>query len=178
MKDSLAAHVLVVMTVLVSAAFAATMSPSPLMAGDKPADLPLYPLKIGLKWTFGGDNKETQYTTEVQSESEERVRSVAAYGNFDYNFTDTWHGSVGARYTSEDVGIVLRDTAVNTTLPQLAVVGQGLSFPLVVMSSQKDHRSFRDRGVGAELPHQFVSVHRRHEDIGDDQIGTLFSRNG
>ena len=73
----------------------------------------------------------TQYTTEVQSESEERVRSVAAYGNFDYNFTDTWHASLGARYTSEDVGIVLRDTAVNTSLPQLQVVGEGLSFPLV-----------------------------------------------
>ena len=73
----------------------------------------------------------TQYTTEVQSESEERVKSIAAYGNFDYNLTDSWHASLGARYTSEDVGIVLRDTAVNTSLPLLSVVGQNIAFPLV-----------------------------------------------
>ena len=73
----------------------------------------------------------TQYTTEVQTESEERVRSIAAYGNLDYNITDAWHASLGGRFTSEDVGIVLRDTAVNTTLPLLNVVGEGISFPLV-----------------------------------------------
>jgi iron complex outermembrane receptor protein len=73
----------------------------------------------------------TQYTTEVQSESEQKVKSIAAYGNLDYNLTDTWHASVGARYTSEDVGIVLRDTAVNTSLPLLSVVGQNIAFPLV-----------------------------------------------
>jgi iron complex outermembrane receptor protein len=73
----------------------------------------------------------TQYTTEVQTESEEKVRSIAAYGNLDYNITDSWHASLGARYTSEDVGIVLRDTAVNTSLPVLSVVGQGVNFPLV-----------------------------------------------
>jgi iron complex outermembrane receptor protein len=73
----------------------------------------------------------TQYTTEVQTESQQNVKSAAAYGNLDYNFTDTWHGSVGARYTSEEVGIVLRDTAVNTSLPLLSVVGQNLNFPLV-----------------------------------------------
>ena len=73
----------------------------------------------------------TQYTTEVQSESLQTARSTAVYGNLDYNVTDTWHASVGARYTSEKVGIVLRDTAVNTSLPLLNVVGQNVAFPLV-----------------------------------------------
>jgi len=73
----------------------------------------------------------TQYTSEAQSESLETARSIAVYGNLDYNITDTWHVSLGARYTSERVGIVLRDVAVNTSLPLLEAVGQGISFPLV-----------------------------------------------
>ena len=73
----------------------------------------------------------TQYTTEVQSESRQTVKSVAGYGNLDYNFTDSLHGSIGARYTSEDVGIVLEDVAVNSSLPLLSVVGQNVAFPLV-----------------------------------------------
>jgi len=73
----------------------------------------------------------TQYTSEAQSESMETARSMAVYGNLDYNITDTWHASLGARFTSERVGIVLRDVAVNTSLPLLSAVGQGISFPLV-----------------------------------------------
>ena len=72
----------------------------------------------------------TQYTSEVQSESLQTARSLGVYGNLDYNFTDTWHASLGARYTSERVGIVLRDVQVNTTLPMLDVVGQNLAFPI------------------------------------------------
>ena len=72
----------------------------------------------------------TQYTSEAQSESLQTARSVAVYGNLDYNVTDTWHASLGARYTSERVGIVLRDVAVNTTLPLLDVVGQNVAFPI------------------------------------------------
>ena len=72
----------------------------------------------------------TQDTYEAQSESLQTARSVAVYGNLDYNLSDTWHASLGARYTSERVGIVLRDVAVNTSLPLLNVVGQGISFPI------------------------------------------------
>jgi iron complex outermembrane receptor protein len=72
----------------------------------------------------------TQFTSEVQSESMETARSMAVYGNLDYNLTDTWHASFGARYTNERVGIVLRDVAVNTSLPLLSVAGQNVQFPI------------------------------------------------
>jgi iron complex outermembrane recepter protein len=72
----------------------------------------------------------TQSTYEAQSESLQTARSMAVYGNLDYNLTDSWHASLGARYTSERVGIVLRDVAVNTSLPLLSVVGQNVAFPI------------------------------------------------
>lgn len=73
----------------------------------------------------------TQSTSEDQLVSEQITKSGAAYANLDYNLTEHWHASVGARYTDEDVGIILQDVQVNTTLPLLQVVGQPLSFPLV-----------------------------------------------
>jgi iron complex outermembrane recepter protein len=73
----------------------------------------------------------TETSSEDQLESREIVKSAAAYANLDYNLTDALRVSVGARYTHEDVGIILRDIQVNTTLPLLALVGQNLAFPLV-----------------------------------------------
>ena len=83
----------------------------------------------------------TETSSEDQLESQEIVKSTAAYANLDYNLTDALRVSVGARYTHEDVGIILRDSQVNTTLPLFAIVcanpalgcqvGQNLAFPLV-----------------------------------------------
>jgi iron complex outermembrane receptor protein len=83
----------------------------------------------------------TEASSEDQLESQEIVKSAAAYANLDYNLTDALHVSVGGRYTHEDVGIILRDIQTNTTLPLFAIactnpalgcqVGQNIAFPLV-----------------------------------------------
>jgi iron complex outermembrane receptor protein len=83
----------------------------------------------------------TETSSEDQLESQQIVKSTAAYANLDYNLTDALSVSVGARYTHEDVGIILRDSQVNTTLPLFAIicanpalgcqVGQNIAFPLL-----------------------------------------------
>jgi iron complex outermembrane receptor protein len=73
----------------------------------------------------------TEASSEDQLESQETVKSTAAYANLDYKLTDALRLSVGARYTHEDVGIILRDIQTNTTLPQLqALVCPAGSSPL------------------------------------------------
>jgi iron complex outermembrane receptor protein len=75
-----------------------------------------------------------QISSEDQLESQQSVKSVAGYANFEYNLTDALRASVGARYTHEDVGIILRDVQTNTTLPQLAIVCPPGSSPLICQS--------------------------------------------
>jgi len=50
MRASFPSSVVVAVTMLVLFALAATVSPSALLAGDNPTELPLYPMKKGLKW--------------------------------------------------------------------------------------------------------------------------------
>jgi hypothetical protein len=44
-------------------------------------------------------------------------------------------------------------------------------FAFGVHGREEDHAGALQRRLGAQLLDEFVAVHRRHQDVGDDQVG-------
>ena len=72
---------------------------------------------------------------------------------------------------------VLRLRRLSDNARNAARFGQRARFLLVVVGRPKDDGRGRDSRIGAQLPHQFVAIHRRHQNIGDDQ-GRMFGAGG
>ena len=48
-------------------------------------------------------------------------------------------------------------------------------FLFYVMRRKKNNRRVRDLAITAQFSHEFVAIHLRHENVGNDQIGLFFA---
>src|ERR1700676_4962413 len=52
-----------------------------------------------------------------------------------------------------------------------AVASQCLCLLLVVVRGPEDHASLQNARVGTKLANKLIAIHRRHQDVGNHQVG-------
>jgi hypothetical protein len=57
-----------------------------------------------------------------------------------------------------------------------AGAGERARFAFEIVSRAENHPGVRDSRGGAQLPHELEAVHRRHENVSDDEVGAFSLR--